>query len=110
MNFQSPEDIADTLKDTPASELREIIVSMVTLEPLFSAAQIAKREGMNVRDVRKAITSGAMVHPVLGAGYFSRGDNSKKVAASAVNAWRRRFFVAVDENGQPKNGGTNGAK
>jgi hypothetical protein len=58
---------------------------------------------MNVRDVRKAMTAGKMVHPLLGAGYFCRSENSKKVAASAVNSWRRLFFVPVTVD-QQKNG------
>lgn len=110
LNFQSPEQIVEGLKDTPRSELIEIIVSALTLEPLFSAAQVAKREGMNVRDVREEMKAGKMVHPLLGPGYFCRSPNSKKVAASAVNAWRRRFFVKVAMSGQSGNGRNGHAK
>lgn len=95
LQVHSPENIAGEMQGKSPAELCELIVSLLYLEPLFSAAQIAKREGMNVRDVRRAMRSGAMPHPILGPGYFCRGVNSKKVGASAVNAWRRQFFVSV---------------
>lgn len=99
LDFQSPEQIVAALKDTPPNELREIIVSMATLEPQFSAPQVAARLGMSRRDVTRAMKAGEMVHPVFGPGYFCRGTNSKKVAASQVNAYARQFFVKVDESG-----------
>lgn len=110
LDFSSPEQIMAALKHTPPQELREIIVSMATLEPEFSATQIAARVKMNVRDVRRAMRAGEMPHPIFGAGYFCRGTNSKKVAASQVNAWRRSFFVQVDRNGNGKNGRKHGGR
>jgi hypothetical protein len=102
IDFKSTIEIAEALKDTPASELREMIVSMAALEPLFTAPQIAAREGVKVRDVRKAMNAGEFVHPLLGPGFFCRGPNSKKVAASAVNRWRAGFFKKVAKPGRKK--------
>jgi hypothetical protein len=89
-SFQPPNDLMAELEGKSRIELCEIIVSLLSLEPLFTAQQIALRSGMNVRDVRKAINAGK-----IGGGFFCRGPNSKKVAASAVNAWRQSFFVSV---------------
>jgi hypothetical protein len=85
-----PENIIAELEGKSRVELYEIIVSLRTVEPLFSAQQVALRSKMNVRDVRKAINEGK-----LGGGFFCWGANSKKVSASAVNAWRQSFFVSV---------------
>jgi hypothetical protein len=79
-------------------ELLRIIFSLSTLEELFSAAEIAARTKMNVRDVRRDINAGKM-----GGGYFCRSENSKKVSASGVNQWRASFFVPVTINHE-KNG------
>ena len=95
MAFESPERILAKLEGKPPRELCEIIVSLLSLEPLFTAQQIAHRSKMNVRDVRAAIKAGKMPHPLLGPGYFCFAENSKKVAASAVNTWLRSFFVSV---------------
>lgn len=92
---ESTEAIRAALAGKTQRELCDMIVSLRCLEPLFTAPQIAAREGMNVRDVRKAMRSGEMVHPVWGPGYICRGTNSKKVTASQVNAWRQSFFVSV---------------
>jgi len=86
-----PENIIAELEGKSRDELYdEIIVSLRTVEPLFSAQQVALRSKMNVRDVRKAINEGK-----LGGGFFCWGPNSKKVSASGVNAWRQSFFVSV---------------
>lgn len=92
--MRSPEEIVAALEETPRDELLQIIHSMWALEPLFSAKEIAARSGIPVRDVRRAINAGE-----IGGGFFCRGANSKKVPASAANAWRQRFFVKVEGNG-----------
>lgn len=109
IDFTALDEIAKALKDTPRRELVEIIVSMTALEPLVTAAQIAAREGVNPRVVRAEMKAGKMPHPLWGPGYVCHGSNSKKVPVSAANAWRRSFFVPVDDSSE-ENGRNGHAK
>ncbi len=87
---KSREEIAELLGTKSRGELLDLLASLVALEPLLSAQEIAVRSGISPRDVRAAINRGE-----IGGGFFCRGINSKRVTASAANAWLRSFFVPV---------------
>jgi hypothetical protein len=86
-------------------ELINVIFSLVTVQELLTAPEIARRSRVNVRDVRKDMKNGKFVDPIFGAGFYVRGGNSKKVTTGAVQGWRRSFFMPVaseDSNGHGK--------
>lgn len=95
---KTPQQIAEWAKDKSHPELVIALQRAVAAEPLFTAAQIAELEQRRKVDVLKDIKAGRYVDPVLGAGYFSPGENSKKVSASALNNRRAAFFVPVTVN------------
>ena len=87
------EEIAAALVRVDREGLLTLIHSLVTLEKLYSARQIAEMEGCNKRDVLSDMKAGRFVDPIYGAGFFVRARNSFRVTGSAVAAWRRSCFV-----------------
>lgn len=76
-------------------QLVTLVHSLVTLERLYTARQIAESEGCNKRDVLADMKAGRFVDPIFGAGFFCRARNSFRVTGSAVKAWRQSFFVPL---------------
>ena len=87
------EEVAQALAGKDREQLITLVHSLVTLERLFTAKQIAEAEGCNKRDVLADMKAGRFVDPIFGAGFFVRARNSFRVTGSAVRAWRRSSFV-----------------
>jgi hypothetical protein len=89
------EQFAAAHRDDDRDELVRGWFSAISLEPLFTAGDIAQLTKMNKRDVLRDMKAGRFHDPHFGPGFYSKAENSKKVSASAVNAWRKSIYVPV---------------
>jgi hypothetical protein len=96
LSRKSREEIAQALADKTRSDLIDVIYSLSTIEPHFTAAEIATRSGMTKRTVLADIHKGR-----FGGEYFKRSPNQITVSASGVNAWRKSFRVVVKPSENP---------
>jgi hypothetical protein len=94
-NVQTRAELDVAMQGKTRGELLDVIFSLMALDRLMSARQIAEASGVSKRDVLAAMKAGAFVDPLFGRGFFCRASNSLRVSARAANAWRRSFFVPV---------------
>jgi hypothetical protein len=96
MDVQTRAELDVVLQGKTRSELVDLIWSLVSLDKLLSARQIAEACGISKRTVLQAMKAGAFVDPLFGRGCFFFAANCIKVSIRAANAWRRSFFVQPD--------------
>jgi hypothetical protein len=101
-------EVAKALADKSRDQLVDLIFELSGVERLLSSGYIAKVCGIKPREVVADMRAGRFVDPVHGRGFFVRGPNSFKVSVSAVNRWRREWFVPRELRPIPakKNGAT----
>ena len=81
------EEVGRAVASKSREELVDLIFALVTIEPLFKPAEIARMSCLNKRAVLRDIRDGKF------GDYYCRAENSIAVPASGVNAWRRSFLV-----------------
>jgi hypothetical protein len=93
LSGKTRDEVAGALAGFDREQLITLVHSLVTLDRLYTAKQIAEAEGCNKRDVLADMKAGRFIDPIFGAGFFVRARNSFRVTGSAVRAWRRSSFV-----------------
>jgi len=89
------DEISAALAQASRDDLVRLVFSLVTLEKLLTPAQIARESQVPRRDVLADMRAGRFTDPIFGRGFFCRASKSFRISASAVNAWRATWFVAV---------------
>jgi hypothetical protein len=103
LSGKTREEIAEVVKSKGPQGVVDIIFSLVSLDRLLSASEIAERCGVPKREVLADMKAGRFHDPILGAGFFARSfkGSSYKVSTGAVNEWRRSWFVPARGAGDP---------